>query len=206
MPPGHEALDEAYNDTAVRILDVAQAMVQSRGYNGFSYRDVAEHVGIQAATIHYYFASKGDLAAALVARYRKRFGQRRDALARAAERPRHRLELYSSLFRTLLTDHDQLCLGAMLSAEAASLPSKVIRETARFFEDNVSWLAGVMEDGRRFGDFVFAGSPVTQARMLFAALEGAMLMARASKDVATFSSVARAAIARLRADRDARHP
>lgn len=181
-------------------------MVQSRGYNGFSYRDVAEHVGIQAATIHYYFASKGDLAAALVARYRKRFGQHRDALASAAERPRHRLELYSSLFRTLLTDHDQLCLGAMLAAEAASLPGKVIRETARFFEDNVSWLAGVMEDGRRFGDFVFVGSPVTQARMLFAALEGAMLMARASKDVATFSSVARAAIARLRADRDAQHP
>ncbi|MHB8383817.1 MAG: TetR/AcrR family transcriptional regulator [Candidatus Binataceae bacterium] len=202
-PSERDTLDEAYNDTAVQILDVAQALVQSRGYNGFSYRDIAERVGIQAATIHYYFTSKGDLAAALVARYRKRLGQRRDSLARAAESPRHRLELYSSLFRALLIDNDQLCLGAMLTAEAASLSSEVVRETTRFFEDNVSWLADVIEDGRRSGDFVFAGSPFMQARILFAALEGAMLMARAAKDVGMFSSIAQAMISQLQGISDA---
>lgn len=39
--------------TRGRILDVAQRLIQDRGYNGFSYRDVAAEVGIRAPTIHH---------------------------------------------------------------------------------------------------------------------------------------------------------
>ncbi|HJT14927.1 MAG TPA: helix-turn-helix domain-containing protein, partial [Dongiaceae bacterium] len=56
-------------ETRARILDVAQGLIQQRGYNGFSYRDIADEVGIRAPTIHYYFPAKADLAAALVDRY-----------------------------------------------------------------------------------------------------------------------------------------
>lgn len=195
--PDREGREGARNETAGRILDTAQAMVQSRGYNGFSYRDVAERVGIQAATVHYYFATKGDLAAALVARYRKQMAQRRDALAKAPKRPLHKLKLYSSLFRDLLLDNEQLCLGAMLAAEAGSLPKKVVQETMGFFEDNVLWLSEVIENGRRSADFVFVGSSVGQARVFLATLEGAMLIARVSKDTEAFDSIAQAAIAQF---------
>ena len=55
------------------ILDVAEALVQTRGYNGFSFRDVAAAVGVKSSSVHYHFPTKADLGATLARRYRERF-------------------------------------------------------------------------------------------------------------------------------------
>ena len=57
------------------ILDIAQTLAQTRGYNAFSYRDISEVIGIKTSSIHYYFPTKGDLGEALVRRYRDNFKQ-----------------------------------------------------------------------------------------------------------------------------------
>jgi TetR/AcrR family transcriptional regulator, transcriptional repressor for nem operon len=185
------------NHTASRILDVAQTLLQSRGYNGFSYRDVAEEVGIQAATIHYYFPTKGDLAAAIVARYRRQLSDRFAAFKRAANSQRHLLELYASLFHATLVDNEQLCLGAMLAAEATTLPPEVLGQTRAFFDDNVAWLTTVFEEAAETGSLMVKGSPLTQARSVVATLEGAMILARAGGDVGIFNNIAETLIAQL---------
>ena len=51
---------------ATHILDVAQQLIQTRGYNAFSYADIASQVGIRTATIHYYFPTKADLGREVV--------------------------------------------------------------------------------------------------------------------------------------------
>ncbi|EQD50561.1 transcriptional regulator, TetR family, partial [mine drainage metagenome] len=43
-----------------KIIDVAQQLVQSRGFNAFSYRDLADRISIRTASIHYYFPKKDD--------------------------------------------------------------------------------------------------------------------------------------------------
>ena len=60
-------------DTATRILDSAERLVQQRGFNGFSYADVASELGITKASLHYHFSSKAELGEALIARYAERF-------------------------------------------------------------------------------------------------------------------------------------
>jgi len=52
-------------DTATRILDTAERLVQSRGYNGFSYADIAERVGITKASLHHHFETKATLGQAI---------------------------------------------------------------------------------------------------------------------------------------------
>src|ERR1051326_5309076 len=59
--------------TADRILDVAERLVQTRGFNGFSYADIAVEVGITKASLHYHFPTKADLGRALVLRYTAAF-------------------------------------------------------------------------------------------------------------------------------------
>ena len=76
--------------TAEKILDVSERLVQLRGYNAFSYADVAKAVGIRKASLHHHFATKADLGRALVVRYREAF---LSALAR--DRPRRRQRLGS---------------------------------------------------------------------------------------------------------------
>ena len=59
-------------DTQDQILDSAERLIQSQGYSAISYQDISNQVGIRKASIHYYFPSKGDLAAAVVKRYRQK--------------------------------------------------------------------------------------------------------------------------------------
>ena len=63
----------AVNPTAQKILTIAQQNVQTKGFNGFSYQDLAQEIGIKTSSIHYHFPTKDDLALALVTAYREAF-------------------------------------------------------------------------------------------------------------------------------------
>src|SRR2546421_11290714 len=56
-------------DTASRILDIAERLVQNRGVNGFSYADVAAELKISKASLPYHFPRKAQLGEALIGRY-----------------------------------------------------------------------------------------------------------------------------------------
>ncbi len=171
--------------TAERVLDIAQDMIQQRGYNGFSFRDIAEAIGIKSASIHYYFPSKGDLGVALVARYRRRFAAELAAICERHGAAPKRLREFVALFRRSLTE-DRLCLCAMLGAEKGSLPDAVNAEVRDFFELCETWLADVLKRGRQAGEIDFRGAPQAMADHLIALLEGAMVVARSLEDLARF--------------------
>ena len=57
----------------MRILSEAQRLVQMRGFNGFSYADIAETLGVTKASLHYHFPSKAELGRRLIDRYREDF-------------------------------------------------------------------------------------------------------------------------------------
>ena len=57
--------------TSDEILASARNLIMSGGYNGFSYADISEIVGIRKASIHHHFPSKVDLVRELVKRYRE---------------------------------------------------------------------------------------------------------------------------------------
>ena len=61
------------SETAGQILDLAETLIQTRGYSAFSYQDIADSLGIRKASIHYHFPSKADLGVAVVDRYVARF-------------------------------------------------------------------------------------------------------------------------------------
>jgi len=59
------------SDTREQIMDRAAQLLMSRGFNGFSYRDISTHLGVKNAAVHYHFPAKADLAIALIDEYRK---------------------------------------------------------------------------------------------------------------------------------------
>jgi TetR/AcrR family transcriptional repressor of nem operon len=177
--------------TETQILDAAQLLVQTRGYNGFSYRDLAEQVGITTASIHYHFPTKAGLGVALVRRHRQVFAVLRTRIDDEGRDPRAKLERFVSLFRQTLADDHRMCLGGILATEHATLPADLQAEVRGFFEDNEAWLARLIEAGRRRRQFRDAGPAPAAARALFAALEGALLAARAFGDLDRFDAAAR---------------
>jgi TetR/AcrR family transcriptional repressor of nem operon len=178
------------SDTPTRILDIAERLAQRRGFNGFSYADVAAELDITTASLHYHFAGKAELGRAMVTRYAERFAQ---ALAGIEERlpdASERLLAYANLYAAVLRER-RLCLCGMLAAEYQTLPKPMRESVIHFFDENESWLTRILEVGRAAGQLHFAGSAQEAARMIVCGLEGAMLLARPYGDISRFQSAAR---------------
>jgi TetR/AcrR family transcriptional repressor of nem operon len=166
------------NEMKERIIDVAQELVQSRGFNAFSYRDLAEQILIRTASIHYYFPKKDDLGRALIQRYRSDFeGAIRniDCMERSSE---DRLSAYLKMFLDLSKGGARLCLFAVFSAELPTLSETVQEEIKIFYEKNVGWINEVIAEGRSAGFFSFPGESRDVASAIFSFLEGEMLVRR----------------------------
>ncbi|MGB7293698.1 MAG: TetR/AcrR family transcriptional regulator [Thermodesulfobacteriota bacterium] len=166
------------NEVVQEILDLAQNLLQERGYNSFSYRDLSKQVGIKTSSIHYYFPTKGDLAKALVIRYREHFKTAFSQIDTQSNDHKARLELYLKLFIDGFRSCRRVCLCSMLASDFVNLPEGVQQEVRGLFSDNEVWIAKVLEEGRDSGVFDFKGSPERMARMIFSALEGSTISAR----------------------------
>jgi TetR/AcrR family transcriptional repressor of nem operon len=195
---GHMAVTQtqAAAGTAQRILDIAEQLVQSRGYNGFSYADIAGELGITKASLHYHFASKAELGEALIERYSARFAEALERIGNTTSGARAKLDAYASLYADVLRG-DRMCLCGMLAAEYQTLPERMHGSVIRFFDHNLIWLAGVLAEGQSDGELSLEASPADTAQTVLSTLQGAMLVARPYRDLARFQAAAAHTLASL---------
>jgi TetR/AcrR family transcriptional repressor of nem operon len=184
-------------DTATRILDVAERLVQVRGFNAFSYADIAAELNITTAALHYHFPGKAELGEALVTRYAARFAEALVAVESRVETAPAQLDAYAELYLQVLRDK-RMCLCGMLASEYPTLPAPMQDAVIRFFDDSETWLTRVLNRGREDGTLRFSGPVSDTARTIVSGLEGAMLVARPQGDVARFESVANHLLAGVR--------
>jgi TetR/AcrR family transcriptional regulator, transcriptional repressor for nem operon len=176
-------------DTPSRILDISERLVQRRGFNGFSYADVAAELGITKASLHYHFAGKAELGEALIGRYAARFADALKEIDRSDDDARQKLAAYAGLYADVLREH-RMCLCGMLAADYDTLSEPMRVAVVRFFEQNEAWLIRVLDQGADEGTLKLSGSPSETARALMSGLEGAMLVARPYGDATRFHAVA----------------
>jgi TetR/AcrR family transcriptional repressor of nem operon len=182
--------------TAERILDVAEGLVQTRGFNSFSYADVAKELGITTASLHYHFRGKAELGYALITRYAGRFGDALDRIDRQVPGARDKLEAYADLYAGVL-EGQRMCMCGVLAAEYQTLPEPMRRAVIGFFDENQRWLAGVLTQGQADKTLAFSGSAADVAQSILSTLEGAMLVTRPYDDLTKFNATVRRLLAGL---------
>jgi TetR/AcrR family transcriptional repressor of nem operon len=180
--------------TRTRILETAERLVQTRGFNGFSYADVASELGVTKASLHYHFPGKAELGDALVGRYTERFAAELQRIDAERLPPSAKLAAYAAIYADVLRE-DRMCLCGMLAAEYETLPVTMREAILRFFDHNQVWLRTVMEDGRADNSMRFDGTAEDGAQTILGGLEGAMLVARPYHDMARFQAAATRLIA-----------
>ncbi len=161
--------------TREQLLGHAQALIRQRGYNGFSYRDLADRVGVKTASIHYYFPCKDDLLIEAIDNYAAREANLMQGIDTTLP-AKERLDRYAALFEG--TPTDQVCLCGMLAADLASLSDRARKAVQAFFRTHETWLAKVVADGQRDGTLHWSGDPEVAGRYLFAAFQGALMGSR----------------------------
>jgi TetR/AcrR family transcriptional regulator, transcriptional repressor for nem operon len=176
--------------TAERALDIAERLVQVRGFSNFSYADIATELGITKASLHYHYPGKAELGEALITRYTDRFNQALEDIDRNLPDARAKLEAYADLYAGVLRN-ERMCMCGILAAEYQTLPSMMQSEVIRFFDENQTWLAKVLKEGKAQGVLTYTGRGEDVAQGILGTLEGAMLVARTYGDLARFHSAAR---------------
>ena len=177
----------AQPDTSQRILDIAERLVQTRGYNGFSYADIASALHVTKASLHYHFPAKADLGTRLIERYERNFLAALEQIDAEGKDAREKLRRYAAIFEDVLGDN-RMCLCGMLAAEFGTLPKPMREDMRHFFDENERWLVGVLQQGKREKVLKFTGTAAEAAQALIGTLEGAMMIARSYGDVARFES------------------
>lgn len=149
-----------------------------RGYNGFSFRDIAAEVGIKSASIHYHYPTKGDLAEAAAKDYREWCLTALADLS-APDAP-GLLAAYGNLFVAMLKDKGSVCLGGVLASDAATLPPSINTEVEKFFLGHHEWLSAVLQTGQENGEIRPDIDPIAFAKTFVSSMEGAMMVSRAT--------------------------
>jgi TetR/AcrR family transcriptional regulator, transcriptional repressor for nem operon len=182
--------------TGQRILDIAEGLVARRGFNAFSYADIAAEMNITKASLHYHFASKSELGTKLINRYQDTYMAVLEAISRETADAGERLRRYVRLWLEVLRD-DRMCLCGMLAAEFSTLAPPMKIALKAFMDRHEAWLAGVMQEGLSRGEVRFEGTPEEIAGLMIGALEGTMMLARAHNEIDRFILIIRRMLGRL---------
>ncbi len=81
------------------ILAAARRTAQAHGYSGLNFRDLADEVGIKAASIYHHFPSKADLGAAVARRYWEDTAADLESMLAETSDPVRCLRRYPDMFR-----------------------------------------------------------------------------------------------------------
>ncbi len=186
------------SDTSDDIIRCARSLIIDGGYNGFSYADISEVVGIRKASIHHHFPSKVDLVRTLVARYREEADAGIAELERHHPDPVDQLRAYTGYWAACIGDAtNTFCVCALLASQIPVLPQEIVLEVRAYFRSLSAWLTSVLERGSKQGSLVLSGTARSEAEAFMATVNGAMLSARAYGDAKIFSVITQPLIERL---------
>lgn len=185
-----KTITPAKTDRQEQILDLAAGLIQTCGYNGFSYQDIADALGIRKASIHYYFPSKSSLGLAAINRYAEQIGHALKTLEDDETlSARTMIGRYFDALLQIAKDSENFCLAGALAAELMVLPADIRSSVNHFFQDQQAWLTRTIERGITGGE-IHSTLPAGQmARLIFSAAEGALLIKRTSGDVQQMADV-----------------
>ena len=127
-------------DVREAILVAAREAAMAYGYDGINFRDLAEAVGIKAASINYYFANKAILGEAVARRYWEDIARDLEAISTDAQSPMEALRQYPGIFRLSLERNNRMCLSSFMATEYDALPEQVLKEVQSFADINTAWL------------------------------------------------------------------
>ncbi len=158
--------------TKPSILDAAQALLESRGFNGFSTRELADELGISSASLHHHFATKGDLAAAVIARGREQINAQLAVIAAEVEGFGLRVQHFHEAMQS------SAMLLAMCAADFPTLPNVAQNEVRQVFANVLGWLGRFATQARSDGELDQDASVEAVAAEVLSLLLGKAMLSR----------------------------
>jgi TetR/AcrR family transcriptional repressor of nem operon len=174
--------------TRDQILDAASRLIHLRGYHCTSLDDVLRESGVGKGNFYYHFKSKEDLGYAIIDRAVERFLERtlEPALGDPEGDPLDQVQAF--LDRMVAIQRERNCVGGCpvgnLASELSDVHEGFRQRLAGIFDQWRARIAEALRRGQERGRLGRELEPAAVAHFMVAALEGAILMAKVTRDVA----------------------
>jgi AcrR family transcriptional regulator len=163
------------SDTRENIVDLAEEMIRTKGYNAFSYGDIAGLLHIRNAAIHYHFPIKADLGVSVVEREIGKITRSREDWGDLPGNQQLR-----KIVETFYGSHRKgwICLNGSLTPDFLTLPEPLQVKVKEMCEVILDWMTNALEKGRKDGTLAFHGPAESRALLVVSSLLSSLLMAR----------------------------
>ena len=168
--------------TRDKIVEIGDDLLQRRGFNAFSYQDIADQLGIRKASVHYHFTNKSDLGTALAERNANWALQTLQHIDTLQLTSWQQLDAFLEPFIERIRTCERMSPGAMLASELETLPQTVQERNFEYYLILHTWLTRVLSMGRNSGEMYYATDPGIKADGIIATLEGAAVLAKTRKN------------------------
>lgn len=140
-------------NTRQQIIEYSADMLRARGYNGFSFLDIAREFGIKKASVHHHFPKKVDLGIALCDWTQEWLQQGLEHFDTKGTSGWNKLERYFKAAQKHALNEQLMC---PMSAFHSDLPilDDAIKERLKSLEEvELNWVQGVIHSGILSGEF-----------------------------------------------------
>jgi len=173
--------------TRDQILDAASRIIHVKGYQATSLDDVLRESGVGKGNFYYYFRSKEELGYAIIDRLTRGLEERvlDPVFADPSGDPVD--QVLAFLDRVLDTQRQRNCIGGCpmgnLASELSDVHEGFRQGLARIFLQWRARLTETLERGRETGRLRANCHPEGIAQFVVAALEGAILLTKVTKQI-----------------------
>jgi len=161
--------------TRDHIIRLADSLIRQRGFNAFSYADIAVVLDIRNAAIHYHFPSKSLLGQAVIGEELRRLEGYRQAHPGLGGDVQIR-HLVGVFFRN--SQRNAVCLMGALTPEFATFDAGMQSMVQRLCVAIREWVGDCLEDARNSGWMRFGGLAMDRAALVVSTLLSSLLLSR----------------------------
>ena len=175
------------NPTRDHILHAASRLMALQGYHSTSLDDVLRESGVGKGNFYYYFRNKEELGYAILDRIVQGFVERtlEPCFSDLGAKPLDRIRCFFD--RVLEIQRQRNCVGGCamgnLASELSDVHEGFRRRLAEIFTVWRDRVADALRQAQVEGSLTSACDPPSLAHFLVAALEGAILMTKLTKDI-----------------------
>jgi TetR/AcrR family transcriptional repressor of nem operon len=174
--------------TRDQILDAAGRLIHLRGYHNTSLDDVLRESGVGKGNFYYHFKSKEGLGFAIIDRVVQGFLERTLEPAFADEAADPVAQVHAFLDQVVEGHRRRNCVGGCpmgnLASELSDVHEGFRQRLAGIFEHWRVKVASALERGRARGRLRADLDVAAAAGFIVASLEGAILLAKVTRDIA----------------------
>jgi AcrR family transcriptional regulator len=157
------------------IIKLADQLILEKGFNAFSFYDLAETIGIKTASIHYHFPTKTDLAIAVIQLHAAGLEQVKKQYA--TKDPLAKLEAFFNIYSRNKAE-GQVCFVGSLCTDLYSIDPVIESALTPVVKEILIWVTEILKEGKRKGVFHFSAAPRTKALLIITNMLGILQVSR----------------------------